>query len=276
MIRLIVSDLDNTLCDNAHGLSDKSATYIKKLQEHKLAFMIATGRDYSIVKPLFDVFQFCCPLITLNGAVLYDENGIKQKEYTIPTSIINKINELVKEENIVIWYTKFGNFCLNQKGYYHKLTHLFQDPILQQRFITEHGFVDFNNELSFSTILKEDSVYKVDIYSCTSETNKELRLLSDIQVSSSVASIVEVTAKGISKGKMVLEYCEENDYQKQEVLTFGDSENDMEMLLNFPYGHIMRNADEKLLEKINYIAPSNEQDGVIKVIESFTGIAIKE
>lgn len=276
MIRLIISDLDNTLCNHIHSLDNISASYIKKLQEHHLLFMIATGRDYSIVKPLFERFAFTCPLIALNGAVLYDCDGRKQREHCISSTVMENLWQILKNESLVIWYTKYGNLCTNQKEYYKKMRTLYQDQTLQQLFEKEHGFVAFHDALDLSMIMKSDCVYKVDIYSCTRKTSEILKQQSKLQITTSANGIVEINAQGIHKGKMALEYCEEHGYQIQEVLTFGDSENDIEMLVSFPYGHIMRHAQESLLDKVNYIALSNEQHGVLKAIEKFTGIQIDE
>ena len=68
--------------------------------------------------------------------------------------------------------------------------------------------------------------------------------------------------------------CESRRLANEEVLCFGDSENDLEMLQEFRYGHIMRNAEEPLLAQVNHIAPANTAYGVLRVIENYTGIPI--
>lgn len=272
LIRLIVSDLDGTLCDGAHGLDDMTARYIKLIEEKGYHFMIASGRDYSIIKPLFDTFHFRCDCIALNGAIMFDQDGTVVKEHFIEQGVLKEIAHISKDEDLVIWYTKEGNYCEHPEAYYQMLKE--HVPIdMWERFSQEHGFVSFHEQLSLSDVLSNQHVYKVDIHNSCSSTQQHLKLLPNLSVLVNHMKLLEITASGVNKGAMVINYCAKQHIGSHEVLCFGDSENDRELLLSFPYGHIMRNA-RVLLDQVNYIAPVHDQHGVIRVIEKFTGVPI--
>ena len=46
MIKVIASDMDGTLLNSEHVLSERTIAAIKKAQQAGIRFMIATGRSY--------------------------------------------------------------------------------------------------------------------------------------------------------------------------------------------------------------------------------------
>ena len=96
----------------------------------------------------------------------------------------------------------------------------------------------------------------------------------NVQHLSLIHILIEMTDNAVSKAAALRQLCESRRLANEEVLCFGDSENDLEMLQEFRYGHIMRNAEEPLLAQVNHIAPANTAYGVLRVIENYTGIPI--
>lgn len=54
-----------------------------------------------------------------------------------------------------------------------------------------------------------------------------------------------------------------------EVMVFGDGENDMEMLILVGWGVVMFNGFVCMLVVVNVIISSNDEDGVVRVIEKY-------
>ena len=52
-------------------------------------------------------------------------------------------------------------------------------------------------------------------------------------------------------------------------MAFGDSENDLEMLELAGYSFAMENGEEKVKRMAKYIAPSNDEAGVLQVLEQY-------
>ena len=57
--------------------------------------------------------------------------------------------------------------------------------------------------------------------------------------------------------------------KQEEVMTFGDAENDLDMIVYAGMGVAMANAFDEVKKAANYITDSNEDDGVAKAIEKF-------
>ena len=68
MIKLIASDMDGTLLNSKHTISEGNIKAIKAAQEKGLHFTIVTGRSYDMVKPLLNEFDIQCECILMNGA----------------------------------------------------------------------------------------------------------------------------------------------------------------------------------------------------------------
>ena len=52
MIKIIASDMDGTLLNSDHKISDENLKAIREAQEKGIHFAIATGRDYLDVEPV--------------------------------------------------------------------------------------------------------------------------------------------------------------------------------------------------------------------------------
>ncbi|MBS6744681.1 MAG: HAD hydrolase family protein [Streptococcus lutetiensis] len=55
----------------------------------------------------------------------------------------------------------------------------------------------------------------------------------------------------------------------EQVMTFGDGDNDIAMLRLAKYSYVMENASEAVKAAANFIAPSNAKSGVFQVIEQY-------
>ena len=59
------------------------------------------------------------------------------------------------------------------------------------------------------------------------------------------------------------------EIQEQEIMAFGDSENDIEMLELAGISYAMENAEETVKRVATKVAPANSQAGVYKVLENW-------
>ena len=59
------------------------------------------------------------------------------------------------------------------------------------------------------------------------------------------------------------------DISADEIMAFGDAENDIEMLQKVKYGYVMENAKDFMKEQFQWIAPSFNDEGVLEVIEYY-------
>jgi HAD superfamily hydrolase (TIGR01484 family) len=88
-----------------------------------------------------------------------------------------------------------------------------------------------------------------------------------VTVTSSESGLVEISQKGVDKAKALRRICRKLDIAPEFVVAFGDMLNDIRMLNVSGLGVAMSNAAEPVRAMADYIAPSNEHDGVAEVLK---------
>ena len=96
-----------------------------------------------------------------------------------------------------------------------------------------------------------------------------LKAVSDVEVTGAVLNNVEVNAKGIHKGNALVKLGEVLNIKMEEIMAFGDGNNDIQMLEAVGVGVAMANSVPEVLAVADMVAPSNNEDGVAKIIEEY-------
>ena len=73
-------------------------------------------------------------------------------------------------------------------------------------------------------------------------------------------------AVGVSKGSAIRILQESLQIRPEETMAFGDQLNDVEMLKQAYYSYAVENARPEVKETARFLADSNEDDGVLKVL----------
>ena len=79
---------------------------------------------------------------------------------------------------------------------------------------------------------------------------------------------VDVMRPGVSKGRAMQMLQQLKGLTPQECMAFGDYLNDLELLENVSESYAMENALEELKRVAKYIAPCNDENGVMRVIRA--------
>jgi hydroxymethylpyrimidine pyrophosphatase-like HAD family hydrolase len=78
---------------------------------------------------------------------------------------------------------------------------------------------------------------------------------------------IDVMNYGINKGKAMRLLGERLGVTADQMMAFGDTYNDIEMLQAVKHSYIVKNARADMKQYANYIADTNDNFGVIKVID---------
>mmetsp|Transcript_32188 Transcript_32188/g.67685 ORF Transcript_32188/g.67685 Transcript_32188/m.67685 type:complete len:377 (+) Transcript_32188:170-1300(+) len=81
---------------------------------------------------------------------------------------------------------------------------------------------------------------------------------------------VEILNPGVHKGQGLRQLCQSLSVPLDEVIAFGDSDNDLEFIQMAGWGVAMKNARSVVKEKADEVAKwSNDEDGVIKTLQQY-------
>ena len=87
-------------------------------------------------------------------------------------------------------------------------------------------------------------------------------LPEDLTVVQTAPFYLEVIPRRINKGQGILDICQALELLPEEVMAFGDAENDIPMLRAAGMGVAMGNASRSVKEAADYITATNNEDGI--------------
>ena len=96
---------------------------------------------------------------------------------------------------------------------------------------------------------------------------RELREVSGLELVGSLRYNIEINTAGVNKGTGLVNLGKVLGIKREEIMAFGDGDNDIVMLKEAGIGVAMANAEDKVKETADYITLSNEEDGVAEAIE---------
>ncbi|EJU07523.1 Cof-type HAD-IIB family hydrolase [Fusobacterium hwasookii] len=252
--KLVVCDMDGTLLTSNHRISDYTADIIKKIEDNGIKFMIATGRPYLDARHYRDSLELKSYLITSNGARAHDED-----------------NNPIVVENIPKEYVK-RLLAYNVGKDIHRNIYLNDDWIIEYEI---DGLVEFHKESGYGFNIDDlnkyenEEVAKVfflgkneDIENL--EKNMEKEFQNDLSITVSSPFCLEFMKKGVNKAETLKKVLKLLNIKPEEVIAFGDSMNDYEMLSLVGKPFIMGNGNKRLMEALPNVevVGNNNEDGI--------------
>jgi len=259
MIKLVATDLDDSLLSKDLKITPKNLKAIEFLKKNNVILILASGRPYPSVKKIaYDLENFY-PMITYQGALVYDpKDDRKLYGCEIQPNDAKELIRLAKEENIHVhiyidnvWYVEVFN---EKVEYYKNLTGL--EPVKVDNFLE---FVDrpvtkvlFFDEHERLRKLKE---------SLPLEFSKKFNIMF------SKPFFLEFTDINVSKGNALKFLAQYYNLKRDEIMAIGDGDNDISMIEYAGIGVAVENATEKLKEVASFITLSCDNSGFAHAVE---------
>ena len=239
---LICTDLDGTFAFGTE-ICGENAEYVKYFQENGGLFTVSTGRLTEYINEFKD-FKPNAPVITFNGAVIYDMEEEKILCMQALPETVGEIIEFVVGKN----YKNLNNIWLNGLG--------------STIEVSENKDVDFGDEY-FKLVLTTDNA------EFASFLNKELKAKFgdrlDIFLGWSLG--VECLAKNTNKGWAVTKLKEILGDKVKKVICVGDSESDAFMLRCADIGYAVENASKEAKEAADRITIHYKDGAIAQIIK---------
>lgn len=261
MIKLIATDMDGTLLDSKKNFPNNFEEVLNNLKKNDIKFIVASGRQYFNLYKQFEEFNDEFLYICDNGGIIFDDKEIMYINQ-IDKSKIKKVIELSRTlENTSIILSgeksayvedKDDLFIENARIYYERLDIV--DDLME--------FIDKDM----------DKICKIAVFHPADAEEYALppfkHLEEEFLICVSGKHYIDLMNHGVNKGEALKRIQKYYNISFDETMAFGDYLNDYELLQSCKYSYAMENAHPKLKEVSNYIAKSNDENGVIKAIES--------
>lgn len=267
--KMIYSDLDGTLLNSQKKISNVNIDIITRLEEQGIIFGIATGRIYPAAKIYAKDLNLNSPVICCNGALVVDPRN----DHVI---ISNKIdNDKVKEIiSIIKKYDVYFHFYTIDTIYAEKNEYIIEYFEKLSRDKSEDEKVKTIVNDSISDLITDDmEIFKVGVFVDDSEQSinmmDELLLIEGISGYKSLGYMFDLVLNGIDKGRALEQLGELLNVKREEIMAFGDNENDINMIKYAGMGIAMENSKDDVKSVSDYIALTNDEDGIFHAIEHF-------
>lgn len=248
MIKAVFFDIDGTLLPKgAEALPEDTTSTLLRLQENGIRIFIATGRPYQALEQLplghiaFDGYM------TLTGQICLDRN----KE------IIHRIS-FSEEESCILHKAFSSGVCLMA---------LIDEQGAQYNAVLG---AEGKPELTAEPEYRKGNAYQLSVFlEKGREGNFRDRLPEECIITRwSDAGFDVIPAKG-GKAAGIRFFCSLYGFTMEEVMAFGDAENDTDMLREAGIGVAMGNAGEHLKKIADYVTSDTDKGGIKKAAEHF-------
>ena len=262
---LVICDIDNTLVEKHHDMSERAIAAYHGLKKKGILFGLASGRGIKQLRALADRWHLRCDLIIgMNGSELYD-------------GILNQ------SEVFYDMKAQWLKECFAIMAPFSTKPHLVRDGVF---------YVRANDE----TVRSSSAYAKNGTDTCFVEDDTQfwagdapkvgfrVRAEDMEQIEAHVAkfpsphyigfktenTMFEFCNIHASKGRLLRVFCERHQIDLQTVCAFGDMSNDVSMLQEAGYGICMRNGSPDAKEAATWITEKSvTEDGWADFVERY-------
>ena len=273
-IRLIAMDMDGTLLNPYQIISPGNAEALQLARKAGIKLAICSGRGAG------DIAMFAlenglpdCALLGTNGTHCWlNPDGTVIADHVFEREALEAMLRVLNAEGVL-----FSLFAQNT-------VLVFNDPKhATDCWWTSHPEGDYAPQIlhgmeNLSRVL-QPGVNKLVI--CTNDPEQLSRIrrvleeIEKIEISSSWVNNLEIMPQGCNKGTAVAELAAQLGLTRDQVMTFGDYDNDLPMIAWAGWGVAMGNACEAVKKIARMTTKTNAEDGVGWAIKTIA-LGLKE
>lgn len=264
-IELIVVDLDGTLLNNQHQMSDDNEQALKAAIEKGIKVVIATGKTRSSAEVVVSRLGLTTPGIYLQGLAIFKPDGSATYLGTLEPSIARQVITFAEDRGFtMLIYSGAKILARSVTPYMEEFAAIYNEPLPE-------GIGPLQN------ILGEMPVHKlIAVKSGEPRRINALRWQLQTQLDgkarltqAAIPDMLEILPPNVSKGQALKVLLKDMGVTADKVLAIGDGENDMEMIQMAAIGVAVENADPKLKAVADHVVGGNQEHGVAEAIRRF-------
>ena len=268
-IKVIATDMDGTLLDPKGQLDlPRLEKILDKLDQCDIRFVIATGNEVHRMRQLLGHLAERVVLVVANGARIFENNELIQAQ-TWDDAMVDKALAHFKgrecQDQFVVTAMN-GGFV--KKGTVFTELDKFMTPEMIEKLYQRMNFVDEFDPNLFGGVLKMSMVVGEERLDSVLQEINDL-FDGHVRAVSSGYGCIDILQDGIHKAWGLVELLKRWNLKPEQIMAFGDSENDIEMLELAGISYAMENAEEAVKRVATKVAPANSQAGVYKVLENW-------
>ena len=257
-IKIIAMDFDGTLLPSNKRITDRTRECLIKLKNKHYIIIGVTARNLLSVKGVLDVNLFDYIVLNNGSDIYYVKEDKIENISCIENETVEKIYSLFKDCSYQI------DFCTPYMYLIKTKEKSDGRPVV--KYINDLGDVDspisrmnifFENakELEENRCLLEKEFDNINVVKMIDTDNKNSRMW------------LTVNPKNVNKLTTLKKICNDSKYSIEEVIFFGDGENDLVLIENVGIGVAMENAIDIVKAKAAFVTLSNDNEGIANYLE---------
>ncbi len=260
-IKLAIFDLDGTLLTPEEILPENFEEELKCFIEKGVKVAIASARPATDVFKLFDKVPEGLLISCEDGNVFFEGTNLLSVRYIDPQAIDAVYNAVKGRKDIAVLCSSLKRNYITEEDY--------------QKFVAT-GFESYVPggpcELS-----EDDPIVKVHC-ACAGGVSQALEVINtllldlqkDYEVHETGRGTIGITMKGANKSGAVKFFMEYFGLGIENIVVFGDSDNDIPMFKAVKYSFAMKNALEDVQKEATFVTKEdNGHGGAIKALKEF-------
>lgn len=260
-IKMIAVDMDGTFLDENSSYDHQEFFKIyQKLKKNGIRFVVASGNPLKQLQNQFYEIKDELTYIAENGGYIVDQ-GEELALMTIDQKDCQMIISALKNmPDVLCWVcTKHQSYTLSSMSDFYYEMFLPYFPGVKR--VDDFAYIQ-EPILKFALYLPNSNV--------SERINDFVQLVSqNVHVVDSGHDCVDIVPLHVNKGYALDILMEKYHLSANEIMAFGDADNDKEMLKKVKYGYAMNNANDDFKKQFSYISPGHHQQGVLKVIDYY-------
>lgn len=270
-MKLIALDLDGTLLTREKNLSVRTRHALTEAAAQGHLIVPATGRALRAIPEEILSLPFLRYVISINGASVSDEQaGERLYSANIPKETALALMDFAKRFDCM-YDCYWQDTGWSNRSFLDRIRYYNADEEVVRLILRSRQPV---NDLELMISEHADSVQKVQLCFRDLEERREAKAMiethfPDILATSSFRNNLELNWKTADKGRGLLFLAEYLGIPQEDTIAFGDSSNDLSMLLAAGTGVAMGNASAEVKQVCRAVTDTNDQDGVAIYLEQF-------
>ena len=268
-IKIVATDMDGTLLDPRGQLDlPRLEKILDKLDHRGVRFVIATGNEVHRMRQLLGHLAERVVLVVANGARIFENDQLLQAQTWDDAMVDRALGHFKGRECQDQFVVTAMNGGFVKKGTVFTELDKFMTPEMIEKLYQRMQFVDEFDSKLFGGVLKMSMVVGEER---SDSVLQEINDLFDghVRAVSSGYGCIDILQDGIHKAWGLEELLKRWNLKPEQIMAFGDSENDIEMLELAGISYAMENAEDRVKEIATEVAPANSQAGVYQVLENW-------
>ena len=256
---LAALDLDGTLLNDEHTVTNRSCEALQKLSAQGAVVVLISGRMHRAILPISDQIGLENPIISYNGGMVKHPGTGEVFHHTpIPAAEAMALIEYGDREGLHL------NFCLNDQLFikeYNQWSELYE----KRTGVPATALGDLHKldgqEPTKMQILNTPEKIDLLLTECKAEFGERL------YVTRTQVEYIEFMNPQVSKGRALQALADQLGIPNNLIVAFGDGYNDESMMEIAGFRVAMGNSVDEIKAIADYTTDTNQNDGVALAVE---------